>query len=71
MTTITTSKNLQKVANIIASTENEKLRIKSIEQEFKTVGLSGARIILDDARDMANGVISQAEFEYRLEQRIA
>ena len=64
-----TSTKFDTVAKIIASTTDEKTRIKKIEKAFKTAGLSGSKIILADAEDLSKGVISLAEFEHRLEER--
>ena len=75
MTTTTTTtattefqKVAEKLAKIISSTSDETLRIKAVESAFKAVGFSGAKMILEDAKDFSERLISQSEFEYRLKQ---
>jgi len=54
--------NFTTLTNIISTSTSQEQAIKQIERNFKKLGPSGAKNLYLDAKDLAEGKMSESEF---------
>jgi len=61
--------NFKTLTKIISESVSEEATLRTIEKTFKKLGASGAKLVYLDAKDLAEGKMSEGEFMHRFDER--